>query len=103
MGEDGCRWGAVMPLRQRGPPRRYTSPSPTPSGQRRLAHLHLMRPDEPRWYEQLAFRDALRANPALAGEYARLKARAADEHHHDREAYTNAKQAFVRRVLERNS
>lgn len=73
------------------------------AAQHRLAHLHLMLPDEPRGYEQLAFRDALRASPALAKEYARLKARAAGEHRHDREAYTNAKQAFVRRVLERTS
>lgn len=73
------------------------------AAQHRLAHLHLMLPDEPRWYEHLAFRDALRASPALAEEYAWLKARAAGEHRHDREAYTNAKQAFVRRVLERTS
>lgn len=65
----------------------------------RLAHLHLMRPDEPRWREQLTFRDALRANPVLAEQYASLKAEAAREHRDDREAYTKAKQAFVHRVL----
>lgn len=49
------------------------------------------------------FRDALRANPDLAEEYARLKARAARENRRDREAYTSAKQAFIRRVLDKNS
>ncbi len=73
------------------------------AGRHRLAHLHLMRPDEPRWHEQLAFRDALRASPALTEEYARLKAHAAREHRNDREAYTDAKQAFVRRALSQNS
>jgi GrpB-like predicted nucleotidyltransferase (UPF0157 family) len=72
------------------------------TGRHRLAHLHVMRLGEPRWHEQLAFRDALRAAPALAEEYARLKTRAAREHRHDREGYTGAKQAFVRRVLAEN-
>lgn len=69
------------------------------AGEHRLAHLHLMRLDESRWHEQLTFRDALRASTDLADEYARLKTRAAHEHRHDREGYTSAKQAFVRRVL----
>ena len=73
------------------------------AGQHRLAHLHLMQLDEPRWGEQLTFRDALRANPELAEEYARLKTRAARENRHDREAYTSAKHAFIRRVLNKNS
>ena len=73
------------------------------AGQHRLAHLHLMRPDEPRWHRQLAFRDGLRADPALAREYAQLKIDAASEHAHDREAYTEAKSAFVRHVLDRSS
>lgn len=73
------------------------------TGRHRLAHLHVMRLNEPRWHEQLAFRDALRATPVLAEEYALLKAEAAREHRHDREAYTSAKQAFVQRVLGQNS
>ncbi|MBB4931699.1 GrpB-like predicted nucleotidyltransferase (UPF0157 family) [Lipingzhangella halophila] len=72
------------------------------SGQHRLAHLHLMRPDEPRWHQQIAFRDTLRADPALAQEYAGLKAEAARDHPHDREAYTDAKHAFVCRVLDQH-
>lgn len=72
------------------------------SGQHRLAHLHLMAPDEPRWREQLVFRDALRADPALAQDYAHLKVKAAGEHRDDREAYTEAKHAFVRQVVDQN-
>lgn len=72
----------------------------TDRGERhRLAHLHLMTLEEPRWHDQLAFRDALRDSDALAQEYARLKADAADRYGDDRERYTRAKDRFVRRVL----
>jgi len=65
----------------------------------RVAHLHLLDPGTPRWAEQLRFRDRLRARPVLAAEYAELKRRLAREHTDDREAYTEGKAAFVRRVL----
>lgn len=64
----------------------------------RLAHLHLMPPGQARWDEQLHFRDRLRSSAELRAEYAALKQRLAVEHHDDREAYTSAKSAFVRRV-----
>jgi GrpB-like predicted nucleotidyltransferase (UPF0157 family) len=71
------------------------------SGRHRLAHLHLMQPGEPRWYQQIAFRDLLRADPALAQQYARLKTQAASTHAGDREAYTKAKDSFVADSLAR--
>ncbi|MGH7743478.1 MAG: GrpB family protein [Candidatus Dormibacteria bacterium] len=58
-----------------------------------------MQPGQRRWHEQLTFRNRLRAEPALATKYATLKARAADQHPHDREAYTEAKAEFIRRVV----
>ncbi|WP_328307840.1 GrpB family protein [Actinomycetospora sp. NBC_00405] len=64
----------------------------------RLAHLHLMPPGQARWDEQLHFRDQLRLSAELRAEYAALKQRLAVDHHDDREAYTAAKSAFVRRV-----
>ena len=65
----------------------------------RVAHLHLMLLGSPRWQEQLAFRDALRADPALAHGYARLKTQLSLDHLDDREAYTSAKREFVHHVL----
>lgn len=65
----------------------------------RAAHLHLLPTGSERWAEQLAFRDALRADPALAHRYAQVKRASAAEHASDREAYTEAKTDFVRRVL----
>lgn len=70
-----------------------------PMGRRRLAHLHLMRPNEPRWGEQLAFRNRLRADPALVTEHAVVKTLAAVTHRTDREAYTIAKASFICRAI----
>lgn len=58
----------------------------------RAAHLHLLPAGSPRWAEQLAFRDALRADPELAHRYAQLKRALAIEHATDREAYQQARQ-----------
>jgi GrpB-like predicted nucleotidyltransferase (UPF0157 family) len=63
------------------------------------AALHLTEPGSPLWRERLAFRDALRADPALAAEYEALKLRLAEEHPHDASAYTGGHRAFVARVL----
>jgi GrpB-like predicted nucleotidyltransferase (UPF0157 family) len=61
--------------------------------------LHLTEVGTDLWCERLAFRDALRANPALAAEYGALKLRLAREHPSDLRAYTVAKRPFVARVL----
>jgi GrpB-like predicted nucleotidyltransferase (UPF0157 family) len=61
--------------------------------------LHLTEPGSDLWDERLAFRDALRANPALAAEYEALKLRLARQHADDLTAYTAGKRAFVGRVL----
>lgn len=53
-----------------------------------------------RWSEQLAFRDALRADPLLVRRYADLKRKLAAEHAADREAYTAGKADFVRSVFQ---
>jgi GrpB-like predicted nucleotidyltransferase (UPF0157 family) len=65
---------------------------------RRRAHLHLMRTGTPRWTEQIAFRDALIANATLRAEYAALKYTLSETFRDDREAYSNAKAAFIQRV-----
>ncbi|HSC91722.1 MAG TPA: GrpB family protein [Gaiellaceae bacterium] len=69
-----------------------------PSPARRTHHLHLIPHDHPQFAARLRFRDALRADPVLAAEYEALKRRLAAEHRDDREAYTDAKAAFVERV-----
>lgn len=66
---------------------------------RRVAHLQLMQRKDPHWQAQLAFRDALRADPELRGRYARLKQQLCVTHGDDRESYSHAKSAFVQRAL----
>lgn len=71
--------------------------------ERHAAHLHLLPAGSPRWVAQLAFRDALRADPALVHRYAELKRELATKHATDREAYTTGKADFVRGVLDERS
>jgi len=73
----------------------FCKPSPT----YRTHHLHLVPYESAHWQERLAFRDALRNSPELAAEYADLKYSLVEQFRHDREAYTDAKTPFVRRVL----
>jgi GrpB-like predicted nucleotidyltransferase (UPF0157 family) len=73
------------------------------AGSRRIAHLHLMVLDSPRWYQQIAFRDALRADPTLTADYAALKRVLAIRHSDNREAYSAAKSDFIRKVLTRSN
>ena len=70
-----------------------------PDPSRRTHHLHLVPTTSARFRDELAFRDRLRSSPRLAAEYAALKHRLAAEFEHDREAYTDAKAAFIRRAL----
>jgi GrpB-like predicted nucleotidyltransferase (UPF0157 family) len=67
-----------------------------PTAAHRTHHLHLV--DEPgELKRRLCFRDRLRADPDLAGEYVALKRALANRYSDDREAYTEAKSEFVRR------
>ena len=68
-----------------------------PSAAYRTHHLHLV--DDPAELDRrLRFRDRLRADAALAAEYAALKRELAARFRNEREAYTQAKRAFVERV-----
>jgi GrpB-like predicted nucleotidyltransferase (UPF0157 family) len=65
----------------------------------RTHQMHLVVHGGVVWQERLKFRDTLLANPKLADEYADLKRRLAALHGSDREAYTDAKSAFVDAVV----
>ncbi|MBD2869869.1 GrpB family protein [Paenibacillus sp. IB182493] len=68
-------------------------------GGKRVAHLHVMPEGEPQWETQLSFRDRLRLNKPWREEYADLKRELADRFEGDRESYTDAKAAFVHRII----
>lgn len=69
-----------------------------PFGPRRTHHVHVTEPHGEMWH-RLAFRDYLRVHPEEAAAYARLKRRLAAEYRTDREAYTEAKSAYVETVM----
>ena len=73
-----------------------------PFGSKRSHHVHITEPDGEMW-RRLAFRDYLRDHPEEAETYERLKRRLAAEHQTDREAYTDAKSAYVESVMRRAS
>ena len=66
---------------------------------RRTHHLHLVVFGGEPWIRHLQFRDVLRADAAMAARYEQLKRDLAERYHQDREAYTDAKTAFIREVL----
>jgi len=68
-----------------------------PTAAHRTHHLHLV-DDRTELDRHLRFRDRLRASAPLADEYARVKRELAGRFANDREAYSEAKSAFVRRV-----
>ncbi len=94
-------WCYVPPELDSGGQWRRFLVKPDAAGQRRTAHLHLIRAGHPRWAEQIAFRDALRRDDRLAQSYEALKLRLAARHAGDREAYTGAKSEFVADALRR--
>ncbi|MFC4560756.1 GrpB family protein [Nocardiopsis mangrovi] len=94
-------WHHVPPPLDGRPWRRFYV-KPDESGLRRRAHLHVLAQGHPRWDDQLAFRDALRADSGLRRAYTELKRRLARRHPDDRERYTDAKAAFVAFALGRS-
>jgi GrpB-like predicted nucleotidyltransferase (UPF0157 family) len=62
-------------------------------------HLYVCPRDSAELHRHLAFRDALRADPAQAAAYGQLKRRLAQRFRDDRDAYGNGKAQFVEGVL----
>ena len=69
-----------------------------PFGSRRSHHVHVTEQHGEMW-QRLAFRDYLRVHPEEAAAYAELKRRLVVEYRTDREAYTEAKSAYVEAVM----
>jgi GrpB-like predicted nucleotidyltransferase (UPF0157 family) len=71
-----------------------------PRPEARTHHLQVVEAEHPHAKALLAFRNALRADAELRHEYASLKQRLAEQHPDSRNAYTNAKWAFIQQVLQ---
>ena len=92
--EEGYRY--VREFEKSMPERRYFTKLDRPPGK---FHLHAVTLDSPFWARHIAFRDALRADEALARKYWRLKQHLAARHRDDRAAYAEAKGDFIRSAL----
>lgn len=66
----------------------------------RTHHVHAYEPGHHEVRTHLDFRDYLRAHPAQALRYAKLKAELADLHRNDIEAYIEGKAPLVKEILE---
>jgi GrpB-like predicted nucleotidyltransferase (UPF0157 family) len=64
-----------------------------------LAELHIVPLGSQRYRDELEFRDRLRGDPRVASRYASLKRELTERYRDDRDAYTEAKNAFVLAVL----
>ena len=68
-------------------------------GDPRTHHVHMLEIHSDDWREILRFRDLLRMNPVLAGEYAREKERLVLLHSGNREVYQREKDKIVESLL----
>lgn len=71
-----------------------------PSNAFRTHHLHLIPFESDLWKERIKFRDILRTNNKLANNYANIKQALASQYKEDREAYTQEKWPFIKKVLQ---
>ena len=70
-----------------------------PSPEMRTHHLHLVPFESDLWNERIRFRDILKKNTKIADEYVLLKKNLATKYKDNREAYTEGKSSFIKRIL----
>jgi len=64
-------------------------------------HLHICEYNSKEWNEKIMFRDYLRMHHKVAEEYALLKTELAKKYQFDRPTYTQKKEPFIARILEK--
>lgn len=67
---------------------------------KRTHHIHVVESHFAQW-ETLYFRDYLIEHPEVAADYDRLKKELSDRYESDRDAYTRAKGAFIRKITDK--
>ncbi len=73
----------------------------TPNGFKgQCYHIHMGPKSNKGLWDRPYFRDHLIANPSIAKEYATLKQKLANQFKYDRDAYTEAKTEFIKKITE---
>jgi len=67
----------------------------------RTHHMHVMDNTSYEWKKHIVFRDYLRQNPLETKQYSELKKKLAVEFELDREKYTDSKEEFIQRILDK--
>ena len=62
--------------------------------------IHIMKVDSRRYKSAIAFRDYIRSNPESLKQYEQLKIQLAKKYSDDRKMYTQAKNNFIKEILE---
>lgn len=70
-----------------------------PSDAYRTHHVHLIPHASSLWHERVKFRNLLRSDKQLANDYAALKKDLAHRYKNDREAYTQEKWPFIKKIV----
>lgn len=81
------------------PERRYFRKPP--QGEGHDVHLHMTILGSDFWDRQLLFRNYLRIHSDARDKYSKLKKKLAKKHRNDIEAYTNAKEEFILKTIEK--
>ena len=67
----------------------------------RTHHIHVMVNTSYEWQKHILFRDYLIRHPSEAKEYSELKKKLADKYEFDREKYTDGKEDFILKIIEK--
>ena len=70
-----------------------------PTPEHRTHHLYLVPVSDSQYQARIAFRDYLRIHREEREEYEKLKTKLAAKHSNDREAYTLAKEDFIKNIV----
>jgi GrpB-like predicted nucleotidyltransferase (UPF0157 family) len=70
-----------------------------PSDAYRTHHVHLIPHESDLWHQRIKFRNLLRSDKQIANDYSSLKKELARRHKEDREAYTQKKWPFIKKII----
>ncbi len=93
---EGLGYRSVSELKSQNPEHQIFAKE---AGGQHIYHLHVVEMRGEFWRHFLLFRDYLKAHKKMIQQYYELKVQLAEQFKDDRKAYTDAKSAFIKRIL----